>query len=523
MIRWAMLLLLGGMLGSCGTSPMPFAGQESFLSAAERRARAGQIRDAAAGEGLTEGWLLAGIADAETQMSHCWSELTWACQGPPSADCGGGPVVAGSGDGPCPLRQGGLGMFQFDAGTYDDTLRREGDRILSIAGNVAAAVDFTVAMVQRSAYIAGVSTREEAIAWMNGVAVGNARWDPWVRTVTHYYNGCRPSASCFPERFARYRDHTEDVFREMGPDFWSSGGAPTFRGSFVSQSFPLASEGLELAPGERYTASIELRNDGSADWTPGMTFLATTEPRGGVSRIAGTGWPAPNRAATVDGVISSGGTGRFTFAVQAPAEVGEYAQFFGLFQDGEGYFSAPPDDQLQLRLRVVAGGCPGDLSGDWRCDGRGRRRCLAGMVEFEECGFACSDGECTTGPEDRDNDGHNTSVDCDDSDPNVYPGAPDPCDGRDQNCDGYDACSGSDAGMTGDAGVGDAGVGDAGAFRRDGGIAMDAQVPSPGPPLPPGERGALSSGCRAGGEGGAGAGMVLCMLLGLRRRRWWGF
>ncbi|MCA9614322.1 MAG: hypothetical protein KC586_16315, partial [Myxococcales bacterium] len=88
---------------------------QSLLTAAQRRVRAGEIRDAAAANGITQGWLLAGIADAETRMSHCWSELTWACQGPNSSDCGGGPVVAGAGDGPCSLRQGGLGMFQFDA------------------------------------------------------------------------------------------------------------------------------------------------------------------------------------------------------------------------------------------------------------------------------------------------------------------------------------------------------------------------------------------------------------------------
>ena len=76
---------------------------ESNLTAAQRRTRAAQIRDAAAANGITQGWLLAGIADAETNMSHCWSELTWACQGPDSADCGGGPVVAVSCAGQAPF------------------------------------------------------------------------------------------------------------------------------------------------------------------------------------------------------------------------------------------------------------------------------------------------------------------------------------------------------------------------------------------------------------------------------------
>jgi uncharacterized protein (TIGR03382 family) len=229
MQRTLVSVLVVGLLAACAQieppAPLAMEGEETGLAVAsltssQRRARAGQIRDAAFRSGMTQGWLLAGIADSETEMSHCWRELTWACQGPNSSDCGGGPVVAGAGDGPCSLRQGGLGMFQFDAGTFSDTIAREGSRVLSIAGNTQAAVDFTAAMVVRSAYVSGVDTRAEAIAWMNGVRIGNGRWDAWIRTVTHYYNGCAPSYSCFPSRFARYRDHTAGVYREMGAGFW---------------------------------------------------------------------------------------------------------------------------------------------------------------------------------------------------------------------------------------------------------------------------------------------------------------
>ena len=34
----------------------------------------------------------------------------------------GGPIIAGGADGPCADMQGGLGMFQFDAGTYQQTV-----------------------------------------------------------------------------------------------------------------------------------------------------------------------------------------------------------------------------------------------------------------------------------------------------------------------------------------------------------------------------------------------------------------
>ena len=81
-------------------------GFEPLLSAEQRRERAGLIRDAAASVGMTNGVLLAGIAQAETTLAHCWSEATWACQGPPSSSCGGDAVIAGSADGPCSARQG---------------------------------------------------------------------------------------------------------------------------------------------------------------------------------------------------------------------------------------------------------------------------------------------------------------------------------------------------------------------------------------------------------------------------------
>ncbi|MCA9581964.1 MAG: hypothetical protein KC416_09215 [Myxococcales bacterium] len=217
------LSLLG--LGACVGDPTPpdwdVASQQSNLSAAERVARAAMIRDAAAARGLYNGVLLAGIADAETQMSHCWSELTWACKGPNSVSCGGGPVVAGAGDGPCAIQQGGLGMFQFDAGTYAQTLVRDGERVLTIEGNVDAAVDFVIAMVKRSKHIAEpINTDDEALAWINEVRPWNDLYPVWIKTVTHYYNGCTPTSSCYPERYQRYRNHGLDIYEEMGADFW---------------------------------------------------------------------------------------------------------------------------------------------------------------------------------------------------------------------------------------------------------------------------------------------------------------
>jgi len=112
-------------------------------------------------------------------------------------------------------------MFQFDAGTYAQTLDREGEAILNVAGNVQAAVDFVVSMVRRSRYIEGVDTEEEALAWMNEVRPWNDLFHPWIQTVTHYYNGCVPGrCSVYESRYESYTNHCNEMLEEMGSDFW---------------------------------------------------------------------------------------------------------------------------------------------------------------------------------------------------------------------------------------------------------------------------------------------------------------
>jgi hypothetical protein len=186
------------------------------LSGAARRPRSAAIRDVAASRGLTNGVLLAGIGQVETGLSHCWSEATWACQGPSSSFCGG-PVIAGASDGPCSSQQGGLGMFQFDGGTYQQTLARDGQAILQLDGNISHAVDFVAGIVVQE--VAGVNTRAEAIAWMNSIPIAgnNARFQQWTAILACRYNGRCGSAT----QAAKYGDATLAAFTEFGTGFWT--------------------------------------------------------------------------------------------------------------------------------------------------------------------------------------------------------------------------------------------------------------------------------------------------------------
>lgn len=189
-----------------------------YLTAEQRRARAELIRDTAAASGMFNGALLAGIGEVETNFAHCWSEATWACKGPNSSSCGDGPVIAGSADGACSLEQGGLGMFQFDSGTYSQTVATYGPEIVTMQGNVNAVIPFLVTRAIES--VDGVNSEAEAIAWMNSIPIvdGNAEYEKWLYFVAWRYNGCKGCTT----QINKYRAGTNKLSTEFGPDFWNS-------------------------------------------------------------------------------------------------------------------------------------------------------------------------------------------------------------------------------------------------------------------------------------------------------------
>jgi hypothetical protein len=120
--------------------------------------------------------------------------------------------------------QGGLGMFQFDSGTYAQTVATYGDSILTIEGNTAQAVNFVVVRAQQD--IASAKDWLTSVAWMNEVEMksGTATMEEWADFIVCRYNGCCSTSSTCTTRRTGYRDNAIDAFTEMGAEFWDTSG-----------------------------------------------------------------------------------------------------------------------------------------------------------------------------------------------------------------------------------------------------------------------------------------------------------
>src|SRR5689334_7366074 len=218
MRRFAVVIALAG----CTVDTPDLGTTTADLTTAVRHDRFTLIRDSAAEMGLYNAALLAGIAITETNLAHCQSEATYACKGPASPSCGGGPIIAGAADGPCSVMQGGLGMFQFDSGTYAQTLSTYGDSILTIEGNTAQAVNFVVVRAQQD--IAKAKDWLTSVGWMNDVVMksGTPTMEEWASFIVCRYNGCCTTSATCTTRRTNYRDNALAAYNEMGAEFWDT-------------------------------------------------------------------------------------------------------------------------------------------------------------------------------------------------------------------------------------------------------------------------------------------------------------
>ncbi len=179
----------------------------------------------------------------------------------------------------------------------------------------------------------------------------------------------------------RFQGTLEDLDR-------ASGRAPAYAAQYVSQSFPLASQGMTMTTNQSVAAYVELKNIGGRAWD-GNTLLATSHPRDRSSAFVAADWISPTRLARVKGTVQPGESFRFEFTLRAPSTIGVYAEYFNLLQDGVGWFSdagqgGPPDDQLQDLVTVVAD----TRQAERDSDGKGDATAVLALQDAGEAGPA---------------------------------------------------------------------------------------------------------------------------------------
>ena len=138
--------------------------------------------------------------------------------------------------------------------------------------------------------------------------------------------------------------------------------APEYRGTFVSQTYPLAPAALTVNVGQEVQGSITLTNSGTKPWVAGTTKLAPT-PRDTASPFATTSWLSTSRVSSVPADVQPGQNGTFPLSLKATT-VGDFEVTLALVEEGVAWFAdaplggGPADGFLRVHLTVVADGAP---------------------------------------------------------------------------------------------------------------------------------------------------------------------
>jgi hypothetical protein len=207
---------------------------DDALTNTQKRAVSDHIKSVSAGKGVTNPLLFAGVPNHESGLVQCWKDATWACQGPHSNYCGG-PVIAGSGDGPCSQKQGGLGMYQLDAGTYSQTLASYGSNVVELDGQIDKGVDTIVQKVWHCPNTPHFNNEAEVVAWINAAKPGTSKYEVFLSAMAECYNGCQPGWSCYEPMRANYRAGVQKLVDAFGNAYWYGGGSPPPAGCGIIQ------------------------------------------------------------------------------------------------------------------------------------------------------------------------------------------------------------------------------------------------------------------------------------------------
>ncbi len=216
------LVALGcGAIESTG-DPETASSFDDALTGNQKRAVCDHIKTVAGNHGITNPLIVSGVPNTETGLVQCWKDAQWACQGPYSNYCGG-PVIPGSADGPCAQQQGGLAMYQFDAGTYAQTLAAYGGAIVELDGAIDQGINTIVQKVWSCSASPHFNSQGEVIAWMNAAKPGTASYETFLSVMAQCYNGCQPGWSCYEPMRASYRAGAQTLLDAFGTDCWFGG------------------------------------------------------------------------------------------------------------------------------------------------------------------------------------------------------------------------------------------------------------------------------------------------------------